>query len=105
MYKVLRKILLFFDVGYQSFDSNLWKSKPEKRKNLIHDVLRRNLAVGKNHEQVLGLFGDEPRIYTNGSWSYPISFFKDGAPKKFLQLYFNSADVVTHTKIKLIIKE
>ncbi|KUJ49985.1 hypothetical protein AR685_17355 [Chryseobacterium sp. JAH] len=101
---MLNKIIAYFNLRYKTFDSGVWKSHPEKRKNLIQDVLRQNMAVGKNQEQILMLFGNERRIYSNGSWSYPISFFRDGNPKKFLHLYFNNMNVVTHMRIKFIIK-
>ena len=80
---MLMKIFSYFNLRYQSFDSGFWKSHPEKRKIIIHDVLQQNLAVGKNHEQVLMLFGNERRIYSNGSWNYPIHFLRTVAQKNF----------------------
>jgi len=37
---MLKKIIAYFNLRYQTFDSGVWKSRPEKRKNLIQDVLR-----------------------------------------------------------------
>lgn len=96
----LKKILFSFNIGNHKFDSYLWKSYPDRRKVFVRDILQKKLPVGKNRKQILITFGNEPRIYHDGTWSYPIEYDEYGNTKQLLHLYFDG-DIVKNAKIKL----
>lgn len=81
----------FFRKNLAEFDSNIWKSHPEKRKYYVKYILDNKLGIGKSKTEIENLFGQE-KIYSEDRWSY---FINAKAKKKYsLAFYFENNKVV-----------
>ncbi len=100
MKKIINKILLSLNFGNHQFDSHIWKSYPDKRKVFVEDIVRQKIPIRKNRKQILLIFGNDPRIYSDGTWSYPVEYDISGKTEKLLHLYFDD-DIVYNVKIRL----
>ena len=100
MRKIIRNVFSVFSFNNQPFNSNIWKLNPGKRKRLIRDFIRKNMAVGKSHGEILEMFGYDVRMYSDGIWMYPVDDNRSGRSRMLLQLYFNADETVSYALIR-----
>lgn len=93
MPNVIKKLLFLLEIGNHQFDSILWKTHPDKRKTLVNHIFKYKIPVGKSKKEIRELFGNEPSIYTSGSWSYPIEVDKFGNTLSSMSLHFENGIV------------
>lgn len=85
-------ITVFF---HKKFDSQRWKSHPEKRKYYLKDLLARELAVGKTYKEIKSLLGNnESRSVKHDRWTYSLYTNATIHRKYFLVVYFENGKSV-----------
>lgn len=88
MPNLINKLLFLLEIGNHQFDSILWKTHPEKRKTLVNHIFKLKIPIGKSEKEIREIFGNDPYIYTSGSWSYPIETDRFGNTLSALLLHF-----------------
>jgi hypothetical protein len=81
----------------KEFDQQKWLTEKDKRYELSEDIIETNLLIGKTHEEVRQLLGDESNNNQSNDWIYflgwPPSVFGNDAPEA-LRIEFEDDKVV-----------
>ncbi|SEH29788.1 hypothetical protein [Chryseobacterium culicis] len=95
MKKLFCKILILFDNIHKTFNSKSGINQ-RKKKQYLKYIFKNNIPIGKSQDQILEILGNDPLIYSNGTWVYEIDMNRAGSKKLQFQIYFDKHQIVSH---------
>lgn len=101
---MIKKVLLQIGYPYLVFDSEIWKTKPQKRKCFIIKILKHKDEIGMNKKELEDKFGKKFRVYSSGAWSYDAPLRWKNKKKRVLNFYFDENEKVKDIKLKYRIR-
>lgn len=95
-----QNLLTYFGLGTTKFDSKIWQNSPRRRKCFVKYIIESQMCIGKNAKQIVDLLGIDRKVYSHGVWSYYAPSFSFSSGKRYLNLHFDSNNIVTNARIK-----